>query len=87
MTQAELRGVMKFHLRNFNDEGVKIGNETVLDTVLSDSDGFGASNSKALFKGSIRWTLWHHDQSDPRWPAGWMALTVEALAAKLLPEE
>lgn len=86
MKQPGLRGVMKLHLKSFNDEGVKINDATVLNTVLSESDGFGASNSKALFKGLVRWSLAENNHVDPRWPDNWIDLSVHDLAAKLLPE-
>ena len=41
MTQQQLMEVMKFHLKNFNDEGVVISDDTIHNTVLSDSDGYG----------------------------------------------
>ena len=45
MTQSQLKNVMKYHLKNFNDEGVSINDSTVFKTVLSDSDGYGKANS------------------------------------------
>jgi hypothetical protein len=84
MTNEQLRAVMKFHLGNFNDEAVEVTDDTVHGTVLSDSDGFGAANSKALYKGAIRWTLAKADKRDPDWPREWMDLSVADLAAVLL---
>jgi hypothetical protein len=80
----QLRAVMKFHLRNFNDEGVTITNATVHNEVLSDEDGFGAATSKKLYKGVIRWTLKTNGGTDPAWPDNWMDLTVTELADALL---
>jgi hypothetical protein len=80
----QLREVMKFHLRNFNDEGVRISDSTVHDEVLSDSDGFGDATSKKLYKGVIRWTLEKNGGTDPEWPDNWMGLTVSELADSLL---
>ena len=84
MTSEQLRAVMRFHLGNFNDEGVEVTDDTVHSTVLSDSDGFGAANSKALYKGAIRWTLAKADKQDPDWPRDWIDMTVTDLAGVLL---
>jgi hypothetical protein len=84
MTSRQLRAVMKFHLKNFNNEGVTISDDTVHSAVLSDSDGFGGANSKAIYKSFIRWTLWNEDEEDPAWPADWMDQNVRDLAEALL---
>lgn len=42
--------MLKVHLKNFNDEGVPINDATVHSDVLSDSDGCGRANSKAIYK-------------------------------------
>ena len=84
MTEAQLRSVMKYHLKNFNDEGVAINDQTVHDQVLSTTDGFGAANSAAIYKAAIRWTLWNADHKDPTWPANWLSLSVKDLATKLM---
>jgi hypothetical protein len=84
MTNEQLRAVMRFHLDNFNDEGVDVTDDTLHKEVLSDSDGFGAANSKALYKGAIRWTLARADKRDPDWPREWMDLSVTQLSLVLL---
>jgi hypothetical protein len=85
VTKGQLKAVIKYHLKNFNNEGVALNDQTVLNTVLSDSDGFGAANSMAVFKAAIRWTFWNEDKSDPSWPATWMGHTVAELADALHP--
>ena len=84
MTSQQMRAVMRFHLKNFNNEGVKISDDTVHAEVLSDSDGFGGANSKAIYKSFIRWTLWNEDQEDPAWPDDWIDQSVRDLAEALL---
>jgi len=84
MTEADLRKVMKYHLRNFNDEGVEINDKTIHGDVLSDDDGFGQANSKAIYKAAIRWTFWKAQQKEPNWPDNWMRMTVTTLANRLL---
>jgi len=84
MTNEQLRAVMKFHLGNFNDEEVEVTDDTVHARILSDADGFGAANSKALYKGAIRWTLAKADKRDPDWPREWIDMTVAGLAGVLL---
>jgi hypothetical protein len=75
---------MRFHLGNFNDEGVAIRNATVHSEVLAEDDGFGGANSKAIYKAAIRWTLSKQEHVDRRWPANWMDLSVTELANRLI---
>ena len=84
MTQVQLQEVMKFHLKNFNDEGVTVDDDTIHNTVLSDADGYGAANSKKIYRAIIRWTMrlnWHVDKV---WPADWFDSSVKSLASKIL---
>jgi hypothetical protein len=84
MTTKQLEDVMLFHLQNFNDEAVTLTTETVHDTVLSTSDGFGPSNSKNIYRGVIRWTIKKQKMKDKPWPKDWMKSTVADLASKLI---
>ncbi|MFM9839500.1 MAG: hypothetical protein ACKVOQ_14620 [Cyclobacteriaceae bacterium] len=84
MTQQQLKEVMKFHLTNFNDEGVEIGDTTIHSTVLSDSDGYGASNSKNIYRAVIRWTMKKNGHEDKPWPSNWFDKDVEYLSSKIL---
>lgn len=84
MTQTQLKEVMKFHLANFNDEGVEINDDTVHSTVLSDSDGFGASNSKSIYRALIRVTLKKNGHKDKPWPKDWFENNVEFLSSKII---
>ena len=84
MTTAQLCSVMRYQLKHFNDENVAISDATVHDEVLADDDGFGAANSKAVYKAAIRWTLANNGASDPDWPKSWMQMRVDTLAGKLL---
>jgi len=84
MTVDQLKSVMKFHLKNFNDEGVEINDDTIHHDVLSATDGFGAANSKNIYKAVIRWTLKKNGHEDKRWPDDWMDLSVKELAPRLL---
>ena len=73
ITEAQLKGVMKKHLRSFNtNPNITITNETIHSVVLSDSDGFGQANSKQLYKGMVRWSLKNAGDNDENWPSGWM---------------
>jgi hypothetical protein len=84
MTQEQLQEVMKFHLTNFNDEGVEINNDTVHNTVLSDSDGYGAANSKYMYRAVIRWTMKRNGHQDKVWPSDWFDKSVSELASKII---
>ncbi|NVO19711.1 MAG: hypothetical protein HXX13_08425 [Bacteroidetes bacterium] len=84
MTEDQLKEVMKFHLQNFNNEGVAINDQTIHNTVLSDSDGFGDSNSKSIYRAAIRWTIQKNGAEDKPWPADWFDNNVAYLASKLI---
>lgn len=84
MTQQQLKEVMKFHLRNFNDEVVEISDNTIHNTVLSDTDGFGSSSSKRIYRAVIRWTMQHNGHEDNPWPSDWFEKSVEYLSSKIL---
>lgn len=78
---------MKYHLKNFNDEGVAINDDTVHNQVLSDSDGFSPqTSSQSIYKAALRWTLNKAGHEDKAWPAKWMDMSVNELAAKLIGE-
>lgn len=84
MTQEQLKEVMKFHLANFNDEGVEIKDDTIHNTVLSDSDGYGAANSKSIYRAVIRWTMKKNGHQDKPWPSDWFDKNVEYLSSKIV---
>jgi len=84
MTQNQLQEVMKFHLKNFNAEGVAINDDTIHNTVLSDSDGYGAANSKTIYRAVIRWTMKRNGHIDKPWPSDWFSSSVKTLASKIL---
>jgi len=84
MTVEQLKEVMKYHLKNFNDEGVAINNQTIHNTVLSDSDGIGNANSKTIYRAVIRWTMIKNDHEDKVWPSNWFEKDVAYLASKII---
>ncbi|MGH7577877.1 MAG: hypothetical protein ACREM1_22490 [Longimicrobiales bacterium] len=88
MTVDQLRSVMKFHLQNFNDEGVAITDAVKHSVVLSENDGFSTgTSSKAAYKAFIRNTFSRNGHPDIKWPADWMERTVDELATQLLSQE
>jgi len=84
MTHQQLKEVMKFHLGNFNDEGVEINDNTIHNTVLSETDGYGDSNSKSIYRAAIRWTMKKNGHEDKPWPADWFEKSVDYLSSKIL---
>ena len=84
MDIEQLKAVMKFHLTNFNDEGVEINDDTIHNTVLSDSDGFGNANSKYIYRAAIRWTMKKNGHEDKVWPIDWFDNSVSYLAEKII---
>ena len=84
MNLEQLKEVMKYHLRNFNDEGEVINDQTVHNKVLSATDGFGNANSKYVYRAVIRWTMKKNGHQDKVWPADWFEKDISFLASKLL---
>ncbi len=86
LTNAQLRSKMNKYLTQFNDEGVTITDQTKHNEVLASDDGPNAQmSSQFVYNGMVRWKLTQHDQDTARWPANWMANSVEELAAVLIP--
>jgi len=84
MTRIQLKNIMKFHLENFNDEGVEIKDSTIHNKVLSSDDGYGAANSKRIYRSVMRWTLRKNGVEDIPWPSDWFTKDVEYLSTKLI---
>ncbi|GAA4736570.1 hypothetical protein [Flavisolibacter ginsenosidimutans] len=85
VTKSQLMEVMKFHLNNFNDEGVTINNDTIHNSVLSDSDGVTSqTSSKNIYKGIIRWTMNANGHEDKPWPLKWMEQSVDELSTAII---
>lgn len=84
MEQSQLQDVMKYQLAPFNNENAEINEDTIHDAVLDEDDGFGPSNSKTLYEGTVRWTLVNAGHEDKPWPSNWMSMSVRELASKLL---
>ena len=84
MTNNDLKNIMKFHLSNFNDEEIEIDDNTIHNKILSDSDGYGDSNSKEVYRAVIRVTMKKNGQEDKPWPSDWFENSVEYLASKIL---
>ena len=84
MNIEQLKKVMKYHLANFNDEGVEINDNTIHNTVLSATDGYGNANSKYIYRAVIRWTLKKNGHEDKPWPSDWFVKSVAYLAGKII---
>jgi hypothetical protein len=85
ITLDQLKAVMIYALNHLNSKGASTVDEnTKHEDVLSDSDGFGASNSKNIYQSYVQLGLVKHGHPHPEWPSDWMSLTVKELAPKLL---
>lgn len=85
MTIEQLKEVMKYYLKAFNDENVEISDETVHNEALSSEDGFtGPTSSKSIYRASVRWTLSRAGHDDKSWPSGWFDKDVNFLAEKII---
>jgi hypothetical protein len=88
LNNKQMRAVIRMYLKPFNDEEVKITNDTKHNEVLSPTDGpIDAMSSKFVYYGLIRWKLTQHGQDKAKWPANWMSQTVTELAGVLVPED
>jgi hypothetical protein len=85
MNNGQLRLVMRYYLDHFNRNGVAITDDTVHNTILSDSDGFPPANSMNLYKGSVTYSLKMGDNGTPDWPDAWMDTSVAQLADNFIP--
>lgn len=86
MNNAQLREVMKYHLKNFSINDVEITDETLHKDILSEEDGIGSANSKRIYRSFIRWTLLQAGEEDKPWPKKWIDLSVADFSTKLIAE-
>lgn len=89
MTQSELKeAIIENFLPAFNNEKVEVNDSTVLKTVLSETDGFGASNSSRIFKNLVLWTIRVNNKTKKvkKFPPSWLDLSVSDFAQQILPE-
>lgn len=86
MNNSELREVMKYQLKNFDTNNVKITDKTLHKEILSGEDGIGTVNSKRIYKSFIRWTLIQAGEKESPWPKNWIDLSVADLSIKLIDE-
>jgi len=84
MKISQLKAIMKYHLKSFNDEKVRISDSTIHNEVLDTNDMFGSVNSKMLYKNFIRYTMKKNKLEDRKWPVRWMELSVSDLANILI---
>jgi len=84
MTHRQLQTVMKSQLKYFSKSNDKITDDTVHNTILSRTDGFGYANSKYIYRAVLRWTLIKAGKPDKKWPGHWVDLSVKDLALKIL---
>jgi hypothetical protein len=84
MTLDQLKEVMKFQLKAFNQNGVGIIDETIHKDILSEDDGFATANSKEIYRSFVRYTLVKNGHLDRPWPDAWMNLSVNILASKII---
>ncbi len=84
MTCEQLEKVMIYQLKNIGKSDSEINIDTVLNTVLSDTDGYGPSSSKNIFEASILWTIKQSGTEQKSWPDDWLNLSVKKLATQLI---
>jgi len=83
LTVEQIKAILRDQLRAFN-QNQPVSDQTVFNTILSDSDGFTPStSSKRLFKALVRFALANNGHTDVSWPSNWIDMTVADLAAKL----
>lgn len=83
LTEAQVRTILRFHLKNLSTSNVPTTDDTVLGDALSDLSVAGMS-ARALFKAVSRRDIVVNGGPDKTWPANWPTLTVATLAPKLV---
>lgn len=84
MTCEQLEKVMIYHLKNIGKSNCEINVDTILNTVLSNSDGYDSSSSKNIFEAAILWTMNQSGTEQKPWPDDWLNLSVKKLATQLI---
>lgn len=85
MTQSQLEAVMMFQLEAFSTTGAFVDRDTVHNTILGTTDGFGGSVSSAsIYKSFVRFSIVQASETDRRWPTNWLTFSVADLATRLL---
>lgn len=88
LTLAALQENMRVRLQAFNDEKVRITNNTLHNEVLAADDGFRtAPSSMTLYRGAINWIIWRNGGKGFRWPNGWMEMSVTELAEFIMSKQ
>lgn len=84
--QTALLEVVKYELRSpvLNDENIEVTDDTVLNEILSETDGVGASNSKTIFESAIRWVIERNKLTGKTWPQNWIALSAKQFAETIV---
>lgn len=83
LTEAQVRTILRFHLKNLSTSNAPTTDDTVLGEALSDLSVAGMS-ARALFKAVSRRDIVVNGGPDKTWPANWTTLTVATLAPKLV---
>jgi hypothetical protein len=86
VTKQQLTEVMLFHLRNLGT-CQQVGLDTKLKDCLSTTSAVGGNSPAVMFENTVKWTIKSAGLVVHEWPAGWLGLTVDALAAGLLSGE
>lgn len=84
MNEDQLSEVMRAQLASFNQKGVAISDDTILEEVLLPDPPGSPWKPKDLWKGIILWTIKTNTGEKKKFPNGWLQLSVRGLAGKLL---
>lgn len=85
MTTNQLKNASIELLAAFNDEGLEITEDTILSSVISNSDQMPGVSSATMFKALIIWTIHHNNKPKKiKFPENWLSLTVAEFSAELL---
>lgn len=87
MTQQELQNVMLDQLRVdgvLNKVGIEPTEDTIHSDILSQTDGYGTSNSAGVYKSNVEWAIHNNGDEVKSWDSNWLAMTVKGLSATLV---
>jgi hypothetical protein len=85
--QALVENMIKL-MEVFNDEKVEISEETIHDDVLAPDDFQPKIRSSMnLYRFGLQWIIKRNKGTVPRFPSGWLGISVKALAEFIMSKQ
>lgn len=87
MEQSDVQIIMLDKLRIdgvVNKKNIEPTEDTVHSDILSQTDGYGSSNSANLYKDLVVWDIHNNGGGVKEWPENWLSQSVKAVASVLV---